>query len=93
MDRVVAGLLALLALAGPARSDIAAWYTPLGPQVMMQDPISGDLWHSSCHSNRTPIFPLEKPNVFPLKYEPRNGTALAGAGWYDKSKTKVRFLS
>ncbi|TDZ15050.1 hypothetical protein Cob_v012032 [Colletotrichum orbiculare MAFF 240422] len=55
----------------------------------MQDSTTGDLLYSACHSNSTPIFPTDGTNVFKLQRRARNGTALAGAGWYDRNKAQT----
>ncbi|TDZ34071.1 hypothetical protein CTRI78_v011640 [Colletotrichum trifolii] len=55
----------------------------------MQDSTTGDLLYSACHSNSTPIFPTDGTNVFKLQRRARNGTAPAGAGWYDRNKAQT----
>lgn len=36
-----------------------------------------------------PIFPLGKPNILEAKETPKNGTALAGSGWWDASQKTI----
>ncbi|KAF9871541.1 hypothetical protein CkaCkLH20_10952 [Colletotrichum karsti] len=55
----------------------------------MQDPATGNILYSTCNSNSTPILPTDGQNVFRLMRKPRNGTALAGAGWYDTGKKQT----
>jgi hypothetical protein len=66
---------------------MAAWWTDLGPAFAMQNASTGLLTHTLCHSNSTPIFPVDPPVAFETTYAPRNGTSLAGAGWWDGSTT------
>ncbi|KAM0197734.1 hypothetical protein ACHAPI_004459 [Fusarium lateritium] len=64
-------------------SALYAYATDRTVQVGAQDPVTGDIYYSNCNSEDTPIFPLDKPNVLDAKQRPRNGTALAAAGWWD----------
>ena len=45
--------------------------------------------HSMCNSNFTPIFPTDPPLTFSLAYQPLNGSALSGVGWFTKGTTWV----
>ncbi|KAH6949182.1 hypothetical protein DER45DRAFT_513460 [Fusarium avenaceum] len=67
-------------------SALYAFATDRTTQVGIQDPATGKIYYSSCNSEDTPIFPLDKPNVLDTDNKPRNGTALAGAGWWDTQK-------
>ncbi|KAF5012588.1 hypothetical protein FDECE_1355 [Fusarium decemcellulare] len=69
-----------------AGAGLYAYNTDRTVQVAAQDPESGDIWYSNCNSETTPIFPLDKPNVLPVKSKARNGTALTAAGWWDTQK-------
>jgi hypothetical protein len=72
---------------------IAAWWTDLGPSLLLQDDESALLRYSLCNSNGTPILPGDKTITAPLsKYPPKNGTALAGTGWFDDTVTWVSRL-
>ncbi|KAM5359609.1 hypothetical protein ACJZ2D_014330 [Fusarium nematophilum] len=77
----------LAVLAKPiSGSSVYAFWTDLTIQVGAQDPDTGDIYYSNCNSNSTPIFPVDKPNVLEMREKPRNGTALAAAGWWDTQK-------
>lgn len=68
---------------------MASWFTTIGPQVLVQNLTTGGIMYSSCNSYDTPIFPNDPPNLLSLTYQPRNGTAVAGTGWWDEVKTTV----
>ncbi|ETS84307.1 hypothetical protein PFICI_02332 [Pestalotiopsis fici W106-1] len=71
-----------------AAGSLAAWYTDLGPSLLLQDDETSHVRYSLCTSENTPILPEDKTIIAPLyKYQPRNGTALAGTGWYDSKIT------
>ncbi|ORY67276.1 uncharacterized protein BCR38DRAFT_153959 [Pseudomassariella vexata] len=78
-------------LAGRVSSGaLAAWWTEIGPSVMMQDDKTGDIRYSLCNSQDTPIFPENKSITVPLfQYAPKNGSDLTGAGWWDGSSTQA----
>ncbi|KAI0125282.1 hypothetical protein BJ170DRAFT_584301 [Xylariales sp. AK1849] len=77
-------LLARLASCG----SMAAWYTDVGPSLLVQDDESGAIRYSLCNSNGTPILPQDKTITAPLySYTPKNGTSLAGTGWFDSQTT------
>jgi hypothetical protein len=73
----------------PSLAAMAAWWTDRGPNVAVQDPKTGRILHSACNSNNTPIFPTDNPHYFRLNNEPRNGTAIAAAGWWNSRFTVV----
>lgn len=75
-------ILGMAVLLSPV-SGLTAWWTELSPHMAMQDPSTGKILYSACNSNSTPIFPTDGTNAFKLRKTPRNGTAIAGAGWYD----------
>ncbi|KAL8295627.1 hypothetical protein RB597_009263 [Gaeumannomyces tritici] len=66
---------------------MAAWWTDLGAQVIKQNETTGAIMYSFCNGSGTPVFPVDPPNTLSLAFEPRNGTALTGRGWWDSSKT------
>ena len=66
---------------------IAAWQTTIGPQVMLQDPVTADIRYSYCNSYGTPVYSYTDDTNFPLTYPAKNGTNLAGVGWWDNTKT------
>ncbi|RSL74574.1 hypothetical protein CEP53_000184 [Fusarium sp. AF-6] len=67
-------------------TSLYAYNTAKGVQVGAQDPKTGEIHYSNCNSEKTPIFPIEKPNVIKVGLKPRNGTALAAAGWWNGEK-------
>lgn len=69
---------------------MTAWWTDLGPSLLLQDDESGLLRYSLCNSQDRPILPEDKTITAPSsKYPPKNGTALAGTGWWDNTVTWV----
>ncbi|KAI1875932.1 uncharacterized protein JN550_001428 [Neoarthrinium moseri] len=85
----IRALLPLWLLAGQVScGSMAAWWTDLGPSLLVQDEESGNIRYSLCNSQDTPILPEDKTITAPLfKYKPKNGTALAGTGWWDHQQT------
>ncbi|CAG2001901.1 unnamed protein product [Fusarium graminearum] len=80
-------LLLLVAWVQPSYSSaLYAYATDRTTQVGIQDTATGKIFYSNCNSEDTPIFPLDKPNVLDTENTPRNGTALAGVGWWDNTK-------
>ncbi|KAI8712544.1 hypothetical protein NCS52_01352800 [Fusarium sp. LHS14.1] len=67
-------------------SNLYAFYTQRSIQVAAQDPDTGKILYSNCNSLGDPVFPVENPNVLPTFSSPRNGTALAAAGWWDETQ-------
>ncbi|KAK4162699.1 hypothetical protein QBC43DRAFT_75763 [Cladorrhinum sp. PSN259] len=66
---------------------MAAWWTDIGPSFVLQNASTGLLTHSLCHSNNTPLYPVDPPVSFKTTYAPKNGTSLAATGWYDLTTT------
>jgi hypothetical protein len=90
--RLQRALLAAVSLLAPQVSagSLAAWWTDLGPSLLLQDDETGNIRYSLCTSQDTPILPEDKTIVAPLyKYKPKNGTAIAGTGWWDSQVTWV----
>lgn len=82
--------LLLVAWVQPSYSSaLYAYATERTVQIGAQDPATGKIYYSSCNSEDTPIFPLDKPNILDAKQTPRNGTALAAAGWWDTQTITV----
>ncbi|KAI0142062.1 hypothetical protein BJ166DRAFT_92889 [Pestalotiopsis sp. NC0098] len=79
----------LLSFAGRASAGaMAAWYTDIGPALLVQDDATSHVRYSLCTSEGTPILPEDETIIAPLyKYRPRNGTSLAGVGWWDNTVT------
>ncbi|KAK4680467.1 hypothetical protein QC764_213410 [Podospora pseudoanserina] len=63
---------------------MAAWWTDLGPSLVLQNASTGLLTYSFCNSNGTPIYPQDPPIALRTTYAPKKGTSLAATGWYDK---------
>ncbi|RGP81390.1 hypothetical protein FLONG3_534 [Fusarium longipes] len=85
--RLMLPWLLLVAFIQPCYSHaLYAYATDRTTQVGLQDPSTGKIFYSNCNSEDTPIFPLDKPNILETDNEPRNGTALAAAGWWDTEK-------
>jgi len=63
----------------------------MGPQIIKQDPAAGGFVYSMCNSKDTPIFPTNPPLMLSISsdYTPKNGTPLAGQGWYTSGTTWV----
>ncbi|KAL2023562.1 hypothetical protein VTK56DRAFT_2170 [Thermocarpiscus australiensis] len=68
--------------ASPVRAAIAAWWNGIGPQIMLQNETTGLIRYSACNSNDQPTYSYTDDSVFSLVYKPKNGTALAGTGWW-----------
>lgn len=67
---------------------LAAWWTDISPAILYQDDQTAGIRYSLCNSNNTPVLPADKTITLPLlKYPPKNGTSLAGTGWWDGKKT------
>ncbi|KAH6895986.1 hypothetical protein B0T10DRAFT_558150 [Thelonectria olida] len=64
-------------------SGLYAYYTERCIQVIAQDSNTGNILYSNCNSLDTPVFPIDKSNVLSTTSKPRNGTALAAAGWWN----------
>ncbi|KAH6648764.1 hypothetical protein BKA67DRAFT_371977 [Truncatella angustata] len=87
---IIPTALCMLATQVSAAS-MAAWWTDLGPSLLVQDDESGGIRYSLCTSQDTPILPEDKTITAPLyKFKPKNGTAIAGTGWWD---TKITWAS
>ncbi|KAK3935680.1 hypothetical protein QBC46DRAFT_45021 [Diplogelasinospora grovesii] len=85
------GALTLLALAAtaivPSEAAMAAWWTGIGPQVILQNETTGQIQYSICNSNGQPFYSYTGGSAFSLSYKPKIGTALAGTGYWDSTKT------
>ncbi|RFN44754.1 hypothetical protein FIE12Z_11020 [Fusarium flagelliforme] len=86
-QRLMVPWLLLIAWIQPCWSrSLYAYATDRTTQVGIQHPSTGEIWYSNCNSEDIPIFPLDEPNVLETDNKPRNGTALAAAGWWDSQK-------
>jgi hypothetical protein len=79
-------ITAQLSDASPA---VAAWWTQIGPQLVVQNLTTLAIQYSACNSNGTPIYPVDHPNVLPTvnAVSPKNNTALSGVGWWTGNTT------
>ncbi|KAL2269057.1 hypothetical protein VTJ83DRAFT_3903 [Remersonia thermophila] len=75
------------AVVGPARAAIAAWSTENGPQIVLQNETTGHLRYSACNTYDEARYSYTDPNVLSLTYKPKNGTPLAGSGWWNEITT------
>ncbi|KAL1871982.1 hypothetical protein VTK73DRAFT_1812 [Phialemonium thermophilum] len=82
-------ILLLSAQKVQAGSSLAAWWTTIGPQLLVQNLTTGLIQYSYCNSNNTPIYPYEGDDVLslPVVIKAKNGTSLAGTGWWDGKTT------
>ena len=89
LSRQILTFMLIAAQTTAASSQIAAWWTQQGPQILVQNLTTLDIQYSSCNSNGTPIYPVEQPNILGVgsKFKPKNNTALTGVGWWDDKTT------
>lgn len=80
-------LLLLTAAAAPARAAMAAWWTGIGPQIILQNTTTGAIRHSSCNVFETPYYSHTDDSELPLHYKPKSNTPLAGAGYWNEQTT------
>lgn len=79
--------MVLTPVSAAADKAIAAWWTDIGPQVMIANWTTGQIESSYCNSKDTPVWPVDKPNILSLDRQPRNNTPLTGTGWYGNEET------
>jgi hypothetical protein len=87
MARLLSGLLLLGAVVSPACAAITAWLTEIGPQVILQNKTTSQIRYSACNSNDQPQYSYSDRRFFSLSHSPKNGTPLAGAGWWNQLNT------
>ncbi len=87
VETFVARLVVLLALAQTCQAALTSWTTTIGPQVMLQNTTTGQIRYSYCNSYGSPIYSYTADTYFNLTYPPKNGTALAGVGWWTNTNT------
>lgn len=81
--------LLLLAVAGTTEATMAAWWTELGPQVILQNDTTGLIQYSACNSQGQPQYSGTDESTFSLQYKPKKGTPLGGAGYLDQDTMPV----
>ncbi|KAK4239174.1 hypothetical protein C8A03DRAFT_14440 [Achaetomium macrosporum] len=87
MARLLSGLLLLGAAVSPACAAIAAWWTEIGPQIILQNQTTSQIRYSACNVNDQPRYSYSDSRFFSLSHSPKNGTPLAGAGWWNQLNT------
>ncbi|KAK0633101.1 hypothetical protein B0T14DRAFT_505848 [Immersiella caudata] len=80
-------LLLLAAAVSPSQAAIAAWWNGIGPQIILQNTTTGAIRHSPCNSFGTAYYSHSDGSELPLTYKPKNGTALAGVGYWNEITT------
>ncbi|KAK4453349.1 hypothetical protein QBC34DRAFT_203237 [Podospora aff. communis PSN243] len=80
-------LLLLAAAVSPSQAAIAAWWNGIGPQIILQNSTTGAIRHSPCNSFGTAYYSHTDGSELPLTYKPKNGTALAGVGYWNEITT------
>ena len=88
MAPLLSTLLLLGAAASPARASIAAWWTEVGPQIVVQNATTNQIRYSACNSRNQAKYSYTDASVFSLKYKPKVGTPVTGVGWYNKKETE-----
>ncbi|KAI1843262.1 hypothetical protein JX265_012165 [Neoarthrinium moseri] len=67
-----------------------------GPQLILQDGISGKIFYSLCNNydSDTPIFPNSESAAFAIdpNLAPKKGTAVAGVGWWADPNTQTGLM-
>jgi len=89
MAPLLSTLLLLGAAASPARASIAAWWTEVGPQIILQNATTNQIRYSACNSRNQAKYSYADASVFSLKYKPKVGTPVTGVGWYNKKETEA----
>jgi len=79
--------LLLAAVVSPSQAAIAAWWNGIGPQIILQNTTTGAIRHSPCNSFTNAYYSHVDGSELPLSYKPKNGTALAGVGYWNELTT------
>lgn len=80
-------LLLLAAAVAPSQAAIAAWWTGIGPQIVLQNKTTGAIRHSACNAFGTAYYSYTDGSELPLSYKPKKDTPLAGTGYWDTRTT------
>ncbi|KAK3298546.1 uncharacterized protein B0H64DRAFT_77961 [Chaetomium fimeti] len=91
MAPLLSTLLLLGAAASPARASIAAWWTEIGPQIILQNSTTNQIRYSACNSRDQAKYSYTDGSVFSLKYKPKVGTPVTGVGWWNNKDTEASF--
>ncbi|KAK4229548.1 hypothetical protein QBC38DRAFT_359191 [Podospora fimiseda] len=87
MPSLFSTLMLLGAAASPATAAIAAWWDGIGPQIILQNETTGQIRYSKCGQRDVPLYSPDDGSVFSLDYTPKNGTPLAGTGYWTEILT------
>ena len=71
----------------PSHAAIAAWWTGIGPQIILQNATTGAIRHSPCNAFGVPTYSHTDSSELPLSHSPKKGTPLAGTGWWNEKTT------
>ncbi|KAK5663174.1 hypothetical protein OQA88_6591 [Cercophora sp. LCS_1] len=86
--RLSAALFLVAAAVSPCQAAIAAWWNGIAPQILIQNADSSDIRHSACNQFGTPAYsPSDKKYVLPLNIKAKQGTPLAGVGYWNEMTT------
>jgi len=80
-------LLLLAAAVAPSQAAIAAWWNGIAPQIILQNKTTGAIRHSACNVYGTPAYSYTDGFELPLDFKPKNGTPLAGCGYWNQVTT------
>lgn len=70
----------------PAEAAISAWWTGIGPQLILQNETTGLIRYSACNSYDDPKYSYTDGSVLSLTHKPKMGTPLSGTGyWTDRT--------
>ncbi|KAH6854915.1 hypothetical protein B0I37DRAFT_42522 [Chaetomium sp. MPI-CAGE-AT-0009] len=89
MAPLLSTLLLLGAAASPASASIAAWWTTIGPQIIVQNATTNQIRYSACNSRDQAKYSYTDGSVFSLKYKPKAGTPVTGVGWWNNHETEA----
>ncbi|KAK4155316.1 hypothetical protein C8A00DRAFT_13620 [Chaetomidium leptoderma] len=87
MASLLSKLLLLGAAVSPAQASIAAWWTDIGPQIILQNETTNQIRYSACNSRDQARYSYTDGSVLPLSQRPKIGTPLAGVGWWNQKIT------
>ncbi|KAK1833200.1 hypothetical protein QBC39DRAFT_347133 [Podospora conica] len=87
VSSISTAFLVLAAAVAPSHAAMAAWWTGIGPQIILQNTTTGAIRHSPCNAFGVPTYSHTDSRVLPLSQDAKMGTALAGAGWWNEKTT------
>ncbi len=88
MARLLSALLLAGAAVAPVQASMAAWWTTIGPQVILLNETTNQIRYSACNMDggQAKYSPTDG-SVFSLSYVPRVGSPVAGVGWWNEKTT------